>query len=200
MKKTKSSMKKTFVTNLCLAAIIALVYLAAFMPAHAALGVRPALKGNTGENVVGLQIVVDDKSNIAAYLDTLERYGVKGTFFFSEQQTEAQKPTLLSVLGRGHGIGYYISEYTRSSALYIGNGYSIPVLSAAAKDGMCEVCPSVDISKLSRLDDWPSVLSESITGDMFIYIRADNNYADFEKVVQIVLDKGYTILKVNEML
>jgi hypothetical protein len=200
MNKHRSSLKKTLVTNACLVVIIALVYLAAFIPFRSALGEGPALKGNTGESVVGLQIVVDDESNIAAYLDTLERYGVKGTFFFSEQQTEAYEPTLLSVIGRGHGVGYYISEDTRASTLYIGGGYSIPVMSYTAEDGMREVCPSVDVSKLSRLDDWPSVLSKTIAGDMFIYIRADNNFDDFEKVVQIVLDKGYTIVKINEML
>ncbi len=200
MKKAKSSMKKTLVTNLCLALIILLVYFSAFVPARSALGEGPALKGNTGTNVVGLQIVVEDKSNIAAYLDTLERYGVKGTFFFSEQRTDANDSTMQSVVDRGHGAGYYINEFTRASRLYIGGGYSIPVMSAAAEEGVREVCPSVDITKLCRVDDWTSVLSEAITGDMFLYIRADNNFVDFEKVVQIVLDKGYTILKVNEML
>jgi|AGTN01.2.fsa_nt_gi hypothetical protein len=200
MKKPKSSLKKTLITNMCLAVIIALVYIAAFIPSESLLGEGPALKGSTGENVVGLQIVVEDESNIAAYLDTLERYGVKGTFFFSEHKTEANEPTLSSVAGRGHGVGYYISENTRASTLYIGGGYSIPVMSYAAEDGVREVCPSVDVSKLSQMDDWTSALSDTLAGDMFIYILADNNFDDFEKVVQIVLDKGYTILKINEML
>jgi hypothetical protein len=200
MNHNRSSLKKTLATNICLAIIIAMVYLTTFGLNSVLLAAGPALKGNTGENVVGLQIVVDDQTDVAAYLDMLDQYGVKSTFFFCEQQTEAMEPVLLDVMERGHGVGYYINERTRASLLYIGGGYSIPVMSYDEGDGMREVCPSIDVSKLSGSDDWPEVLAEALAGDMFIYIRADNNFSDFEKVVQIVLDKGYTILRVNEML
>ena len=97
-------------------------------------------------------------------------------------------------------MGYYINEDARASALYIGGGYSIPVMSYAEEGGVHEVCPSINVSQLCQTDGWTQVLSDSVKGDMFLYIRADNNFSDFEKVVQIVLDKGYTILKVSEML
>jgi hypothetical protein len=201
MNKPKSSLKRTIVTNTCILGIIALVYLAAFGPVGSILnGGAPVLKGSTGENVVGLQIVVDDKSDVAAYIDTLERYNAKGTFFFSDQQVGAMESELRTVMKRGHGVGYYISEDARASALYIGGGYSIPVMSSTEEGGVREVCPSIDVSLLSRTDDWAQVLSDTVAGDMFLYIRADNNLSDFEKVVQIVVDKGYTILKVSEML
>jgi hypothetical protein len=73
-------------------------------------------------------------------------------------------------------------------------------MSSTEEGGVREVCPSIDVSLLSHTDDWTHVLSDSVAGDMFLYIRADNNLSDFEKVVQIVVDKGYTILKVSEML
>jgi hypothetical protein len=201
MKKQKRSLKKALITNVCLLLIIALVYVAAFMPFGSLLpAAGPALKGSTGKNVVGLQIIVDDQTNIAAYIVLLEMYGVKGTFFFSEQQTEALESAMLTVIQRGHGVGYYINERTRASALYIGGGYSIPVMNCAQGDAVREVCPSIDVSKLSLCSGWTSALADSLAGDMFLCIRADNNFEEFEKTVQIVLDKGYTILKVNEML
>lgn len=201
MKKQRSSVKKTLVTNVCLVVIIALVYITAFIPFDNMLqGSGPALKGNTGQDVIGLQIVVDDQTDVAAYLDTLDRYGVKGTFFFREQETDLQQQVLLGVIERGHGVGYYINERTRAALLYIGGGYSIPVMSCDEGDGVRAVCPSIDVSKMCISDDWTAVLADALAGDMFIYIRADNNFSDFEKIVQIVLDKGYTILKVNEML
>ena len=201
MKKQRSSVKKTLVTNICLAIIIILVYITAFVPFGGMMqGTGPALKGNTGKDVIGLQIVVDEQTDVTAYLDTLDQYGVKGTFFFQEQQAEKLEPLLLRVIERGHGVGYYINERTRAALLYIGGGYSIPVMSYDEGDGVHTVCPSIDVSKLSLSDDWTAVLADALAGDMFIYIRADNNFSDFEKVVQIVLDKGYTILKVNEML
>ena len=123
----------------------------------------------------------------------------KARFFFWAQQTEGMAPVLREVMERDHGIGY-ISGSTRSAALYIGGGYSIPVMNCSEDDGVQEVCPSLDVSKLCLSSGWPDALADALTGDMFIYIRADNNFSDFEKVVQIVLDKGYTILKVNEML
>ena len=93
--------KKALVTNMCLAGIIVLVYLTAFGPvANLLSGAGPVLKGSTGEDVVGLQIVVDDESDVAAYLDMLERYGAKGTFFFGDQQTAAMESELLTVVRR----------------------------------------------------------------------------------------------------
>ncbi len=200
-KKQRSSVKRTVITNIFLAVIIVSVYIIAFVPFGGVMqGTGPALKGNTGKDVIGLQIVVEDQTDVAAYLDALDRYGVKGTFFFQEQQAEALQPLILEAVQRGHGVGYYINEHTRAALLYIGGGYSIPVMSYDEGEGVQTVCPSIDMSKLSLVNDWTAVLSEALAGDMFIYIRADNNFSDFEKVVQIVLDKGYTILKVNEML
>ncbi len=201
MNKPKLSIRRTLVTNACLAIIIIMVYLTAFGSIGAVLGgAGPALKGATGEDVVGLQIIVEDGSDIAGYMDTLDRYGAKGTFFFSDQQTAATASELSAVLKRGHGVGYYISGEPQGAALYIGGGYSVPVMSSAEADGVREVCPSIDVSLLSETQGWTKVLSDTVSGDMFLYIRADNNFSDFEKVVQIVLDKGYTILKVSEML
>lgn len=201
MKKQKSSLKKTLVTNACLAVIIILVYIATFAPLGGMVkSTTPALKGNTGENVVGLQIIVENSTDIGAYLEVLDRYDIKATFFFEEQEPDAQTPLLQEVMKWGHGVGYYITEKTRTSALYIGGGFSIPVMSYAEGEVLREVCPSIDISKMFQSGDWAASLADVLTGDMFICIHADNNFDEFEKVVQIVLDKGYTILKVNEML
>ena len=63
-----------------------------------------------------------------------------------------------------------------------------------------QVSPSIDVDKLKEAGDWQRVLNLNLMGDMFIYISADNDLADFEKTVQIVLNKGYTILKMDEML
>ena len=201
MKKQRNSVKKTVLTNICLMLIIVLVYITAFVPFGTLMqGTGPALKGNTGQDVIGLQIVVDEKTDVAAYLNMLDEYGVKGTFFFREREVEPLQPVLLQVIEQGHGVGYYINERTRAALLYIGGGYSIPVMSWDEGDSVRTVCPSIDISKMSLSDDWTAMLADALAGDMFIYIRADNNFGDFEKIVQIVLNKGYTILKVNEML
>ncbi len=200
MSKPKSSVRKTLVTNICLAVIILLVWFAAFGPLQGMFETDPALRGSTGEAVVGLQILVTDGSDVEAYMDTLKAYGVKATFFFPDTQTEAMADNMLAVMAQGHGVGYYITGRTRASALYLGGGYSIPVMGYAEGGAVREVCPSIDVSKLSLEGGWTDALADALAGDMFVCVRADNNFNDFEKVVQIVLDKGYTILKVNEML
>ncbi len=50
------------------------------------------------------------------------------------------------------------------------------------------------------MSNWLQLFFRQLKGDMFIRIVADNQFDEFEKVVQIVSDKGYTILKVDEML
>ncbi|MGE5495214.1 MAG: hypothetical protein ACM3S4_07960 [Burkholderiales bacterium] len=201
MLKRKSSLRKLLVTNLALAAIIVFVYLSAFS-AYPALFMRgPVMKGNTNGDNVALQIAADDNSDVALYMDALDRFGVKATFFFSEQQYSQNSDVLRQVLGRGNGIGYYpCKEGGQRLMLYIGGGYNIPVMSYLSDSRVLQVCPSIDVEKLQKKDDWQQVFSESLLGDMFIYTSADNNLADFEKVVQIVLNKGYTILKMDEML
>ncbi len=201
MLKRKSSFKKLLVTNLALAAIIAFVYLSAFS-AYPALFMRgPVMKGNTNGDNVALQIAADENSDIALYMDALDSLGVKATFFFSEQQYSQNSGILRQVLSRGNGIGYYpCKESGQRLMLYIGGGYNIPVMSYLSGSQVLQVCPSIDVEKLQSKDDWQQVFSESLLGDMFIYTNADNNLADFEKVVQIVLNKGYTILKMDEML
>ena len=84
--------------------------------------------------------------------------------------------------------------------MYIGGGFSVPVMSYEDSSGMLQVCPSINIAKLKKIENWPEILSSKISGDMFLFVAADNDHTEFKKVVQIVLDKGYTILKVEEML
>ncbi|MDD5016490.1 MAG: hypothetical protein PHO15_00145 [Eubacteriales bacterium] len=199
-----SKPKKMLVTNLSIMLIIGFVYMLAFMP-FGAVPDGPVLKGNTGENNVALQIVIDGTSDIDAYMKMLEEFGVAGTFFFSEQCYYSNEAVLQQVLDSGHGIGYYVYEDENEDedarlGLYLGGGYSVPVMSYIEGSELRQVCPSIDVTKLIRVDGWQQVLGETVLDDMFIYIDADNNFEDFEKIVQIVLDKGYTILKVNEML
>ena len=83
--------------------------------------------------------------------------------------------------------------------LYIG-GYTIPVMNYKSGNKVLQVSPSIDVDKLKKADDWQRELNVNLLGDMFVYISADNDLGDFEKIVQIVLNKGYTILKMDEML
>lgn len=203
MEKTKSSFKKTLITNLCLVGIIACVYVAAFTPIGASLfSPGPVLKGNTGKKIVALQISVDDGSDIAGYMDRLDAFGVKATFFFCEQRLDDNEEKVWMVSSADHGVGYYSCNQSTDVAqtMYIGGGYSVPVMNYTRGDQIKEVCASIDMVKLTTKENWQQVFADSISGDMFIYLRADNNFEDFEKIVQIVLDKGYTILKVDEML
>ena len=199
--KNNNSLKRPVLTNLCLVAIMALVYMMAFTPFGLTDSIGAVLKGNTGEQNVALQIAVDDSSDLTAYMEALDAVGVKATFFFCEQCYRENNEVLEQVVKNGHGIGYYTSaDGSGSPDLYIGGGYSIPVMNYAEDNGVQQVCPSIDVTKLKSTDGWQQVLSENMIADMFLYIDADNNFEDFEKIVQIVLDKGYTILKVNEML
>ena len=197
----KESLKKTLITNTYLALIIAFVYFSAFMSNGLYQG-SPVLKGNSGGDNVAFQIAVDELSDVDTYMSVLEDFGAAGTFFFSEQSYNSNEEVLLEVSDRGHGIGYYIGEEDDGMqlSLYMGGGYSIPVMNYIEGSQVRQVCPSLDVTKLMISDDWQQTLGEAVTGDMFIYLDADNNFEDFEKIVQIVLDKGYTILKVNEML
>lgn len=192
----RSGAKKMLITNLGIALIIGFVYVMAFMP-FGEFHQSPWLKGNTGGNNVALQIVVEESSDVVAYMNMLEGYGVPGTFFFSRQHDN--KDMIKLALDRGHGIGFYMCGDDQFR-LYLGGGYSVPVMSYGVGGEAMRVCPSIDSTKLISTDDWQQVLSEAALSDMFISCDADNNLEDFEKIVQIVLDKGYTILKVNEML
>lgn len=192
--------KRALVTNLFLVLIMGLVYVASFGFAQPVQGL--ALKGCTGGSNVGLQIAVTQDSNVTAYMDAMDRMDVQGTFFFCEQCIKDNDGMVGEVLGRGFRVGYYVCAKHEGvdSDMYIGNGYSVPVMSYESGSGVRHVGPSIDFQKLKKNDDWQQVLRDSIFGDMFIRIEADNEMTEFEKVVQIVRDKGYTILKVEEML
>ena len=188
------------ITNLFLVMIIGLVALASF-GSHALAAQGPALKGRTGANNVALQIAVDQSSDVVAYMDALESVGAHGTFFFCSQ-CYVDHTLMLQVKQRGHGVGYYTcaAHENQETGMYIGGGYSITVMSYETGETLQQVCPSINLTKLRSLGNWQDVLSRRISGDMFLYVEADNDQEDFKKVVQIVLDKGYTILKVEEML
>lgn len=192
--------KRSLVTNAVLVLIMGLVYVASFGFARPAQGL--ALKGSTGGSNVGLQIAVNADSDVSAYMDAMERMGVEGTFFFCEQCIKSNDDIVSAVLARGHSVGYYIcaAHEGTETDMYIGNGYSVPVMSYDNGSGIRHVGPSIDFEKLKKQKNWQQVLRDSIFGDMFIRIDADNELMNFEKVVQIVRDKGYTILKVEEML
>ncbi len=188
------------VSNLCLMMIIGLVALSSF-GLHALAAREPALKGRTGADNIALQIAVDQSSDVEAYMDVLEKAGAHGTFFFCSQCL-ADSALIEEVMQRGHGVGSYTcaAHENRQTGMYIGGGYSVTVMSYKSGDGVRQVCPSINLTKLTKLDDWQEILSRQISGDMFLYTAADNDQDEFKKVVQIVLDKGYTILKVDEML
>lgn len=203
MLKRKSSKKKTLITNIALALIIAFVYFSAFMPIYPAPFSRgPLMKGNTGGNNVALQISVDDGSDIDSYLGLLDRYGVSATFFFPERYNGDKNYLLSMVTARGNEVGFYPCKENGSQrlVLYIGGGYSMPVMNYKSGNRVLQVSPSIDVDKLKKAGDWQQVLKVNLLGDMFIYLSADNDLGDFEKTVQIVLNKGYTILKMDEML
>ncbi len=192
--------KRSLVTNAVLVLIMGLVYVTSFGFARPVQGF--ALKGITGGSNVGLQIAVSADSDVAAYMDAMERMGVEGTFFFCEQCIKNNDDIIDEVVERGYSAGYYVctAHEGTESDMYIGNGYSVPVMSYDNGSGLRHIGPSIDFEKLKKQKNWQQVLRDSIFGDMFIRIEADNEMMDFEKVVQIVRDKGYTILKVEEML
>lgn len=192
--------KRSVVTNIALLLIIVIVYAASFGFASPSQGL--ALKGCTGGSNVALQIAVTDSSDVEAYMDALDRADAHGTFFFCEQCCKNVESLIGEVIARGHSVGYYVcTEHEGGdSDMYIGNGYSVPVMSYDDGRNMRHIGPSIDFEKLKKQENWPQLLRDNIFGDMFIRIEADNKIDEFEKVVQIVRDKGYTILKVEEML
>jgi hypothetical protein len=203
MLKRKSSIKKMLVTNIGLALIIAFVCFSAFMPVYPApLSRGPLMKGNTGGENVALQISVGDNSDVGPYLDMLDAFGVKATFFFPEQYYGDGSHLVKQVTERGNEAGFYPCKENDGQrlVLYIGGGYSIPVMNYENGGKLLNVSPSIDVDMLMEADNWEQILSENLMGDMFVYTSADNDLADFKKIVQIVLNKGYTILKMDEML
>ncbi len=192
--------KRPVVTNLCLIIIMGMVYAASFGFARTGQGL--ALKGCTGGNNVALQITVKEDSDIDTYMDTMDEMGVGGTFFFCEQCRKDEDGMIAHVLERGFGVGYYVCarHEGKETDMYIGNGYSVPVMSYDDGSSVRHVGPSIDFEKLKEKENWPQIFKETVAGDMFIRIEADNDIGQFQKVVQIVRDKGYTILKVEEML
>ncbi len=192
--------KRTVITNIFLILIMGLTYVASFgfaLPSQSL-----ALKGCTGENNIALQITVDENSDVAAYMDRLEKLGAFGTFFFCEQCYKDKSCVISEVISRGHGVGFYVCEEHegKETDMYIGHGYSVPVMSCDDGSALRRIGPSIDFEKLKTHAAWQQLLQENIYGDMFIRIDANNEFGDFEKVVQIIRDKGYTILKVEEML
>ncbi len=203
MIKRKSSIKKILVTNTGLALIIAFVYFSVFMPIYPAPFSRgPLMKGNTGGDNVALQISVSEGSDVESYLDILDRYGVTATFFFPEQYGGEKNDLLQLVNERGSEVGFYPCKENNEQrlVLYIGGGFTIPVMNYKSGNKVLQVSPSIDVDKLKEAGGWQRALGDNLRGDMFIYISADNQMGDFEKTVQIVLNKGYTILKMDEML
>ncbi len=199
MDREKSSPKKMIVTNLCIIIIILFVYVMAFTSLGTSLLSRgPMLKGNTGQKNVALQIKVDSASDVDAYLDLLDAFKAKCTFFFCEEADN--EDIVQKVIKRGHETGYYSEGGEEKTDLYLGGGKSIPVMSFANNAKVFQVSPSIDINKLKKTEDWEKEFAEKISNDMFIYINADNNFDDFEKIIQIVRNKGYTILKIAQML
>jgi hypothetical protein len=188
-------------TNLCLLLIIGLVSLATFGTRLLSDAQGPALKGRMGAAGVGLQIAVEADTDVGAYMDTLEALSARGTFFFCDQ-CAADDEAISQVKQRGHGVGRYAcaAHDGEEAGMYIGGGYSVPVMSYEDGDALLSVCPSINLAKLKKLDNWLTVLGDRLRGGMFLYVAADNDQAEFKKIVQIVLDKGYTILKVDEML
>ncbi len=200
MVKEMKVLNKTLFSNCCLMLIIAFVYLAAFGP-MGKISDGPVLKGCTGGENIALQIAVTQDSDIQAYMEKLERSGAFGTFFFCEQCGFGSADTE-EIKERGHAVGLYVcSEHKgQKTDMYIGGGHSVPVLHYFQNGSLRQIGPSIDLERLRNMSNWLQLFSDSLKGDMFIRIVADNQFDEFEKVVQIVSDKGYTILKVDEML
>ncbi len=193
--------KKILVTNVAIMLIIAFVYVTAFLPFGSLHSNSPILKGRTGENNVALQIAVREDTDVAAYMAVLDTLSAKGTFFFCEPADSDMAAMIRQVEAGGHGVGYYNdADDGGYHTLYIGGGYSLPVMNYENNDVVCRVCPSIDVTKLKKQEDWTQVLRENVSSDLFLYVEADNDFDEFEKIVQIIRHKGYTILKIHEML
>jgi hypothetical protein len=194
--------KKMLVTNAGIVLIIVFVYIMAFLPFGPLHSGAPVLKGRTGAQNIALQIAVRDDTDVAAYIDRLDALGAKGTFFFPAQGESDASEMIREVKAAGHGVGYYQCDVDDGGChtLYIGGGYSLPVMNYENNDVVRKVCPSIDMTKLKKQEDWTQILGESVSDDLFVYVEADNDFAEFEKIVQIIRLKGYTILKIHEML
>lgn len=179
MQKKNSNIKRALITDTFLAVIIMIVYFAAFVGVSL-ISDKPALKGSTGEEKIGLQIAVNEQSDIGAYKDILEKYRISATFFF-----DAECSSMQELEGEGYSTGF----------LHESN--SVPVLSYGSSDE--KISTSVDLDKLINTEGWEETLKKTISGDMLIFKTADNDFEVFEKIVQIILDKGYTIVKMEEM-
>ncbi len=79
-----------------------------------------------------MQIAVTASTDVGAYMNALEKLGVRGTFFFRSPDA-ADDASAVEVKQRGHGVGYYDAADDDSEAgMYIGGGYSVPVMSYEA--------------------------------------------------------------------
>ena len=175
----KRSVKRAVITDICLAVIIIMVYFASFIVVNL-LSDKPALKGSTDENQVGLQIAIDETSDIDGYLEILEKYEISATFFFDTGGDAMQELSM-----QGHSVGV------------LHESGSLPVMSI--DDGSKIISTSIDLDQLIKGEDWAKLLESKVAAGMLLFITADNNFRDFEKIVQIVLNKGYTIVKMEEM-
>jgi len=175
----KISLKRTLITDICIALIILGVYAVVFVSGSIFSG-RPALKGNSSGSKVGLQIAVIPTSDVGAYISMMSDLGICATFFFDS----AQRELAAKIEHAGQSVGQ------------IEQAQSVPVMSYGQGR---KVGTSIDIDRLKQRDDWQQVLSESVSAGMLLYVVADNDFDDFEKIVQIVLDKGYTIVEMEEM-
>jgi len=192
MTKDERRLKNTLILDLCILAVIAAVSLAAFWLPGVDTG-GPALRGNTDANGIGLQIAATGEEDTARYLDALDEIGAKATFFFPEETQPDDAMAL--VRSRGHGVG------TRGeNGMYIGGGASVPVMSYRSGSGIRQVAPSIDTTKMFVHSEGAQQFASSLHRGMFVYVDAADDFADFQKIVQIAVDKGYTMLKIDEML
>lgn len=175
----KKNIRKAVITDICLAVIIMMVYFAAFIGVKL-LSDKPALKGNTAENLVGLQIAIDEQSNVEKYIEILEEYEISATFFFDTSSDAMQ-----DLSQQGHSVGFLHERDT------------LPVMSIDGGSKM--ISTSIDLDQLIKSKGWEELLDAKVAAGMLMFITADNNFSEFEKIVQIVLNKGYTIVKMEEM-
>lgn len=175
----KKNIRRAVITDICLAVIIMMVYFAAFIGVKL-LSDKPALRGSTAENQVGLQIAIDVQSDVEKYIKILEKYEISATFFFDTNSEVMQE-----LSQQGHSVGFL---HERDA---------LPVMSYDGGSKM--ISTSIDLDHLINSSGWEKLLEAKVAAGMLMFITADNNFSEFEKIVQIVLNKGYTIVKMEEM-
>lgn len=175
----KRSIKEVLVTDTLLIVIILMVYFTAFIGGMLLPG-RPVFRGSAEGDMVGLQIAVGKGSNVEEYIAVLKKYEISATFFFENSGAHMKE-----LIGEEHSTGYLHSTE------------AMPVMSYSG--GSEVISTSIDLDKLRAKQEWEGLLEEKVACGMLLFVSADNNLYDFEKIVQIILDKGYTIVRMEEM-